>query len=405
MNIVDVLVPVAALVLFSILLVPGIRDNPFWRAAVTPLASIIGSGFLIVAPMLGGIVGEMTPWVMLVIVSFAYLVGGVIRFNIKTVEPLLADKTISTSQRYMEKLSNLALFIAYIISVAFYLRLMAAFLLRGFDLFTVTNADLLTTSVLLFIGVAGWLRGLTGLELLEKYSVSIKLAIIGGFLIGLGFFNVTTDVSARLPDLAERTPLEILQLLAGMLLVVQGFETSRYLGNEHPAERRIRSMKFAQFFSALIYVLFAFLILPLMPFLPTGSFDETAIIDMSGHVAVVLPIMLIGAAAMSQFSAAIADTLGGGGLLTEETKGKFSTRQCYLVISFCAIAIVWSTDIYGIITYASRAFAFYYFAQTVLAFQVTMTWSGGWRKSLNLVRFGLMACALAWVVVFAVPVG
>jgi hypothetical protein len=401
---VDLLLPVVALLFLAALLAPRIRENIFWQATVTPLASIIGSGFLIVAPMLGGIVGIMTPWVMLMIVVFAYLIGGVMRFNIYNVEPLLSNGKASNDQRFVEHLSNLTLFVAYIISVAFYLRLMSSFILRGFGMFTSTNANALTTAVLLFIGIAGWRRGLKGLELLEEYSVSVKLAIIGTLLLGLGFYGTSTGIWHNVPDPQDRPILEILRLLAGMLLVVQGFETSRYLGQDHSADQRVHSMRFAQCLSAFIYVGFAFLILPLIQYLPSGHFDETAIIDISHRVSVVLPMMLIVGAAMSQFSAAVADTLGGGGLLVEESRARLSPGQCYLAISACAIALVWSTSIFEIIAYASRAFAFYYFSQTVLAIQVVITWPSNWRKWTLLTWFGLIASILAWVVVFAVPV-
>ena len=40
------------------LLSPHMRHSTTWRATATPLASIIGSGFLIVAPLLGATVGR-----------------------------------------------------------------------------------------------------------------------------------------------------------------------------------------------------------------------------------------------------------------------------------------------------------------------------------------------------------
>lgn len=400
----DLLFPGIALTIVMVLLVPAIRNNPFWCATVTPLASIIGSGFLIVAPMLGQIVGSITPWVMAGIVAFAYLVGGVMRFNIKYTEPLLVGGMASRNQRLIEQSSSLILFVAYVISVAFYLRLMAAFVLRGFDAFTPTYANALTTAVLLFIGLAGWFRGLRGLEVLEEFSVSIKLAIIATLFLALAYHDSSINYLDNLPPHQDRSLIEILRYLAGMLLVVQGFETSRYIGEEHPASQRISSMRFAQGLSAFIYMGFAILILPLIQYLPVGHFDETAIIDLSHRVSIVLPLMLIGAAVMSQFSAAVADTLGGGGLLVEESKSRVSPRFSYLVISICAIILVWSTSIFEIVAYASRAFAFYYFAQSVLAILVVKTWSNGPNKWKHLLGFGLISVILAGVVIFAIPV-
>ena len=405
MQIINPILPVVALLFLAALLSPRVRENQLWRATVTPLASIIGSGFLIIAPLLGGIVGPKTPLAMLLIVITAYLIGSVIRHNICYAEQRTENRTASTIQFFLEHLSNFGLLGAYIISVAFYLRLMSAFILDGFGIFSETNANLLTTAVLAFIGIVGWLRGLGALERLEEYSVSIKLAIIGAFLVGLTHFSASTGLWDNVPSPPERSTFETMRMLAGMLLVVQGFETSRYLGREYPAIVRVHSMQFAQIVSALIYIGFAFLILPLLQYLPAGQLDETAIINLSRHVSVVLPVMLIFAATMSQFSAAVADTLGGGGMISEESQAKIPPGYGYLAITICAILLVWSTSIFEIVAFASRAFAFYYFIQTLIAFHVATGQPGGPKKWLRLTGFGLMAVLLAGVTIFAIPMG
>jgi hypothetical protein len=53
-----------------------------WKATVTPLASIMGSGFLVSAPLLAGTVGNLAVICMGVLLALAYMVGGAIRFNI-----------------------------------------------------------------------------------------------------------------------------------------------------------------------------------------------------------------------------------------------------------------------------------------------------------------------------------
>ena len=405
MHVMDFLLPGGALLLLSVILLPRVREIPFWRASITPFASIIGSGFLIVAPLLGKIVGPETPWAMLLIVVVAYLIGGVIRFNIRYAEPRLASGAAPSGQRFVEHLSNWGLLGAYVISVAFYLRLMSAFVLRGFDVTSETSANALTTLVLLFIGITGWRRGLKGLERLELFSVSIKLVIIVAFLVGLAFHDAGTSLWVSIPHPPARPVGETLRMLAGMLLVVQGFETSRYLGHVYSADMRVRSMRFAQQISAVIYISFAFMILPLIQYLSPAHFHETAIIDLSRHVSVVLPFMLIIAASMSQFSAAIADTLGGGGLIADESRTKVSARIGYITIAVCAIVLVWTTSIFEIIAFASRAFAFYYFGQTVLAFQIASGLPNGRRRWLLLLGFGLLSGVLAWVTLYAIPVG
>lgn len=58
-----------------------------------------------------------------------------------------------------------------------------------------------------------------------------------------------------------------------MLLVVQGFETSRYLGNEYSLQTRIKSMRFAQLLWAAIYVGFVFLVMPQLHLISPGNLE------------------------------------------------------------------------------------------------------------------------------------
>jgi hypothetical protein len=194
-------------------------------------------------------------------------------------------------------------------------------------------------------------------------------------------------------------------MLAGMLLVVQGFETSRYLGAEYSPQIRIQSMRFAQWLSAGIYLAFIFMITPLLHLLEPGVFDETAIIHLVNHVAIVLPFMLVGAAIMSQFSAAIGDTLGAGGLLEEETQQRLPSARAYLVITGLAISLVWFADVFEIVTLASRAFAVYYLAQTCVALQLLSKITSYHQRLGYLALFGTSALLLVGIVIFAIPVG
>ena len=77
----------AAYLLFS----PRLAKSSDWSATVTPLASIMGSGFLVSAPLLAGIVGNLAFFCMAALLVLAYLVGGVVRFNIRYFEPVEAD--------------------------------------------------------------------------------------------------------------------------------------------------------------------------------------------------------------------------------------------------------------------------------------------------------------------------
>ena len=72
----------------------------FTSDITTPLASIFGSGFLVMVPILVSAVGEYAIYAILAITFVAYNnVGNIIRFNIKHVEALL-DKGASYTTRY-----------------------------------------------------------------------------------------------------------------------------------------------------------------------------------------------------------------------------------------------------------------------------------------------------------------
>ncbi len=396
-----------AMATIAILFRPWLNQSRDWQATVTPLASIIGSGFLVAAPLLAHAVSSWALVAMAGIVLIAYGIGGVIRYNIRYAEPLL--DTVSTCSNHavklmfsIERFSGLVLSIAYVISVAFYLRLLASFLLRALEIESEFLANSITTAILLLIALIGKWRGLGGLESMEKVAVNIKLAIIASLLVGFAWFDINWLVQAE-RDIGSRSVddwVYSLQLLAGILLIIQGFETSRYLGAKYDAETRIRTMRYAQIISAVIYLLFIGLSLPLL-----GDFhdsrDETAIIELSAMVAVVLPAMLIVAAVMSQFSAAVADTAGSGGLLSEFSRRRLTPEHGYLLVAGVAIVLVWSASIFEIITIASRAFALYYLLQCFVALLAAR----GRSHFFQSIGFSLMAILLLLVVLFAIPDG
>src|SRR5690606_32533528 len=96
----------------------------------------------------------------------------------------------------------------------------------------------------------------------ERYTTALNLAMIGALLAGLAVHNISLATAGQwqLPQLDSSVSLHDLQVLLGMLIIVQGFETSRYLGDEHPPEQRITTMRNAQLISSAIYLLFIGLI-------------------------------------------------------------------------------------------------------------------------------------------------
>ena len=400
-----ILVAIAATVLLF-MFHPRLLKNRTWKATLTPLSSIIGSGFLIIAPMLASVIGIYAPIAVLVIVVLAYAIGGVIRFNIIHTEPLLHDKNAHPLIYRVDFVANTALSFAYVTAVAFYLSLLSSFLLNylGFvDAFSLERG--LTTIIIVFIASTGFLRGLGGLEKLESFAMSIQLSIVAALLIGVMVYDynfIQSDQTLSL-NVQDRSWITKLLMLSGILLVVQGFETSRFLGEKYHAEMRVQTMRRAQLISGVLYVASVIILLPIVQHLNLADIRIADIVSATGHAATVLPLMLIVAAIMSQFSAGVADTVGAGGLASESTSGRLSSNKGYLIVSVLAIILVWSADLLEIITLASRAFALYYLLQCVVALMTNhhhFTGKAYWLRSIG---FGVLAVILTIIVLFAIP--
>lgn len=59
-------------------------------AMSTPLASIFGSGFLVIVPVLASSVGPYAVWAILAVAFLAFHTGAIVRHNILCAEPVLA---------------------------------------------------------------------------------------------------------------------------------------------------------------------------------------------------------------------------------------------------------------------------------------------------------------------------
>lgn len=168
---------------------PKLIRRRWWRATVTPLASIIGSGFLVSGPVLEDVAGNWAWAAMLTLCGMGYLFGSAVRQNIALVEPMMAEGP-PRSIAFLERLSGLALALAYFISVAFYLNLFASFALRAADVIDPVYSQILATGVIAILGLLGGWRGLTALEGVEVPTVGVKLALIAGLSAALVFANV-----------------------------------------------------------------------------------------------------------------------------------------------------------------------------------------------------------------------
>lgn len=372
-----------------------------WKATVTPLASIMGSGFLVSAPLLGGLVGNLAVVCMALLLVLAYWVGEAIRFNIRHFEPI--ENSGHGAAQSVAFLSRMVLAGAYFISITYYLQLLAAFLLNAAGIESQVAAHGITSVFLLTIGGIGMWRGLDTLEGVEKYAVSLNLGMIGALLLGLVIYNAGLLLGGTwaLPAITSDINFHDMRVLLGLLIVVQGFETSRYLGNAHPAEQRISTMRVAQLLSAAIYL--TFISLATVLFHDGLGADVTAIIGMTKPVAMVLPFLLSIAAIGSQFSAAVADSEGAGGLIEDISHRKVSIRHAYLLILVVTVVLTWETDVNEIIAYASRAFALFYMLQCGVAFVVARQLKDLRGRTARQVMFAVLALVCLLVFALGLP--
>lgn len=380
---------------------PRLAASSRWKATVTPLASIMGSGFLVSAPLLGGSVGNLAIVCMAALLALAYGVGSAIRFNIRHFEPI--ETAEHGPAQVVSFLSRVVLAGAYFISVTYYLQLLAAFLGNAVGLASQTAMHLITTLLLVVIGGVGMWRGLKMLEVVEKYAVALNLGMIGALLVSLAVHNAELIANGewRLPAVSSEIDFHNVRVLLGLLIVVQGFETSRYLGDEHSAGERIATMRLAQLLSATIYLVFIGLVTVL--FHAEFGADVTAIVAMTQPLAVVLPALISVAAIGSQFSAAVADNEGAGGLIEDITHRRLPIRYAYLLILLVTVVLTWETNINRIIAYASRAFALFYTLQCAVAFLVVWQSKTLERRSLRLVSFATLSIACFAVFALGLP--
>lgn len=368
-------------------------------AMSTPLASIFGSGFLVIVPVLASGVGPYAVWAMLAVAFVAFHTGAIVRHNILCAEPVLATGNRG-STLLLERLSDVALVAAYVVSVCLYIHILSAFVLGTFELDTAFNKSLLTTILIGLIAGIGALGGLRPLERLEMWSLYATVLILALLLIGFAFRDISdflADGRFVLPEMPQRSGWEMVTIVAGTLIVVQGFETPRYLGGRFDTWTRIRASLWSQYASLTAYVLFVALAQPIVPVL-NGYYADNSLIRLAGAASVLLSAPLVAAAGLSQFSAAVADTLAAAANLEEVSRTRIAQRSGYLLVGGAAMLLAWTGSTFTVIALASRAFALYYLLQCLVALTVC-------RNHRERMRFLLVALALVFVLLFAVPAG
>ncbi len=397
----DIVLVLVLIAVFVILVCRPVRNNRNWSATVTPLASIIGSGFLVSVPLLAGTLGSWAVAAVASLVVVSFLIGGAIRYNIRYGEPVLASARAGRAIRSIEGLSHLVLAGAYFIAVAYYLALLAAFGMKLLGWNDQVVGKIVATVLISGICGVGSLKGLGGVERIEKFTVSVNLAVIAAMLVSLAMFGIDLPSGYGWTATANETSAfdwDTVRFLMGLLIVVQGFETTRFMGQMYDPDTRIRAMKRAQIVSSLIYVVFFVLMVPLFPYF-TSTDDVAELINVIGRVTPWLPFVVVAGAISSQFSAAVADSIGASGLVSDATHRIIDAKHAYLIIGAVSIFVIWKTDVVSLVALASRAFALFYALQCVVAVLV----AHGHGRNATANWFGLLALLSLAVAVFGIP--
>ena len=368
-------------------------------ASVPPLASIFGSGFLIIVPVLERTLGALSVVGIAGVCGFAWLVGTAIRHNIGAVEPLREAGTLDEVTRRLERASDFVIALAYIISVALYLRIMSEYLVEFAAGEALVAERLLASIGLAAIVAIGVLRGFGGLDVMERVAL---IAVLGLTTI-LGAVLFLTDAghllggTLHLPPVPGKGLANVLLILGGIVITVQGFETVRYLGEEYDRPTRIWACRISQLVSASVYIGFVAVATPRMGIGSAAGVDST-LLDITDRLLPVLSVAVVVTAVLSQFSAATADTLAAHGNLQMLFPRRMRGVRPYLVSGVLAILLVWVTPTFTLIVVASRAFAAYYALQCVVALRT----SRGLSAKLG---FGALALVLAAIAALAEPAG
>lgn len=367
------------------------------NATITPLASIFGSGFLVIVPILAGAMGSYSVVAMAGVCALAYAIGSVIRYNIVHAEPILAGKSSEVTLS-LERGSDFALVAAYVISVCLYLHILSSFVLGSLNMDTELNENILTTGIVGVIMLIGLTKGLDALGILEKWALYITLLVIVLLIAGFANYDWAAWKSASgisLFKASPHTPWEMLTIVAGTLIVVQGFETPRYLGDDFEAGVRVKASRLSQIISTCVYLVFVAVAMPLVHTL-NGHYDDNSLIKLAGVATSLLIAPLVIAAALSQFSAAVADTIAAIGNMEEITHNQLKSKWGTVLVGSGAIVLAWEASTLEIVAIASRAFAFYYMLQCLVA--ITVSKSVGRR-----IAMAAIALVLAFITICAVP--
>ncbi|MEO9140495.1 MAG: hypothetical protein ABI345_15705 [Jatrophihabitans sp.] len=233
---------------------PSRRQTTF--AVVTPLASIFGSGFLIIVPVLERTLGVLSVFGAAAVCGLAWLAGTAIRHCVQVVEPRVEDGTLDTVTRRLDRSADAVIVVAYVISVALYLRILAEYIFAFVGEGSPGGERALACVMVVVIVAVGITRGFHGLDLLERIALLAVLVLVVALIAVLFVHDAHTLLGGRL-TLPAGPPVGVGRMLltpGGLVITVQGFETVRYLGAQYDTQARVHASRVAQLLSTAVYL-------------------------------------------------------------------------------------------------------------------------------------------------------
>ena len=377
---------------------PKIQESGTYKATVVPLAEIMDVGFIVFTPVIILSFGYDAAWAMLGLCLLAIVTGVATSFTINNYEPLIGKP--DPLHRW-NSIALWALLAASVVNVGYYAQLLMTLVwLPLGDLYSPGLVTATAAALLAILAIYGFAKGLMALNDLGNKSTAFNLSAIVAVLVAFAAYNVQRLVGGDFDLSHFNAPdnEQAFRKLLGLFVLVQGFESSRYIGAYFSAERRVKTMRSAQYISSAVYVLFVVFSLILFTKVK-GPDNVTAIFEVSKQVSHFLPFLIMAAALGSQLSAIVNDTETRTEMLARQVGDRLPRQWTFPLFLVPAILVVLLTEVSSVVSLASRVFAAYYLSQALMAGRLA------WRAErwAWVALFTGIALAMAVVAVFGIP--
>jgi hypothetical protein len=377
---------------------PRIQQSSRYQALVVPLANIMDVGFIVLSPIIVGLVGYAAPLFMLAICLLAIAMGFVIAFNIRNFVPV--ESTATGALSFLSGASSWSLAGASVVNIAYYAQVLMTLILLPLSLYSAGTTTTTSAILLGILAAYGVLFGLSKLNSIGDKMTAFSLAAITAVVVAFIVFNIQEALGGRFdfPSYSPVVDADTLRQLLGFFAIVQGFEASRYLGKRFSADEKISTMRLAQYIASVTFVVFLASILILFVDVKP-KLNQSAVFEVADAVIPVLPFILIAAAVASEFSAITNAVVSRSDLLVEASRGRLPRRATFPLLLAPAILITLLTDVQAAVALASRVFALYYFLQSAIAVLLAFR-ERAWGK---VAAFSAIGVAMAVIMVFGIP--